>query len=406
MFLALWHYLKGYVIIKIVGFSTERFMNLAALRDIYLWDICPEGNGVKMKVGLKDFKKLRDCSRRTKCKIKIVKKKGLPFTLGRYKNRKFYSAGILIFVITLYVMSSFVWSVSVEGNDRVSSDEIIEFCKEEGLFEGQLKYKLDNKTLTQKLIAGFSDISWVAITTKGTDVTVSVVETLPEVAIEDDFQATDIVSNKACIIESISVSKGTPMVSAGDVVDVGDILVKSELIIKDGDLEVGKSYVHSKADIKGKNVIVKENSISLTYVQREYTGESKTDNKAIVGGYVLNLISPNLDGLWEKEDETEKTFKAGDTTIPFRIVTEKFLEYNDVDQQRTEDEAKALLEEIIKKQRQELEFEEIRILEEKTEFLVNNNEVKSKTIFNVIESIGTEQKITIPEEKDGTDINE
>ncbi len=35
----IWHYLKGYVIIKIEGLTLERFLNLAANKDIYLWDI-------------------------------------------------------------------------------------------------------------------------------------------------------------------------------------------------------------------------------------------------------------------------------------------------------------------------------------------------------------------------------
>ena len=44
MFLALWNYLRGYVIIYVTGFSVERFINLAVNRGIFIWDIIPERN--------------------------------------------------------------------------------------------------------------------------------------------------------------------------------------------------------------------------------------------------------------------------------------------------------------------------------------------------------------------------
>ena len=39
MFLALWYYLHGYVMITVSGFSVERFVNMATFRGIYLWNI-------------------------------------------------------------------------------------------------------------------------------------------------------------------------------------------------------------------------------------------------------------------------------------------------------------------------------------------------------------------------------
>ena len=53
MFLALWNYLRGYVIIYVTGFSVERFINLAVNRGIFIWDIIPERNRVIMNAVLK-----------------------------------------------------------------------------------------------------------------------------------------------------------------------------------------------------------------------------------------------------------------------------------------------------------------------------------------------------------------
>ena len=403
MFLALWHYLRGYVIIRVSGFSVERFMNLAAMKGVFLWDIKYLGTGTIMKVGIGDFKELRDCGRRTKCKVVIIKKIGFPFIIEKYKRRKFYTAGLFVFVGALYIMSSFVWSVNVKGNERVATKDIVEFCKEEGLYIGQAKVRLDNKALTKRIIAGFNDISWVAIVTKGTDVTITVVETLPKVTVEDSEGAIDIISKKACVVESISVSKGTPFVKAGDVVDEGDILVSSLLTIEDMDTEVGRKYVHSKAEIKGKSFFEKEYEYSFKYLKKVYTGEEKTDKILILGDYRINLISPNLKGLWEKEEEKEKNFKAGDVLLPLKVITEVFNEYTEEEIKRTEDEVKDLIYNDIERQRQDFEFNDAQVLDIKTEFFADEESIRCKIIFTIVEDIGVEKK---SDKKGEAEINE
>ena len=393
MFLVLWHYLCGYVIIKITGFSVERFINLASVKGVHLWDIHPGTTGITLKVGVGDFKELKDCARHTRCKISILEKKGIPFKIATYKKRRLYTAGIFVFVVTLYIMSSFIWSVTISGNERISTEEIVAFCHEEGLYVGQLRFKTDNKSLTHKLVSNFNDISWVAITTKGTEVTISIVETLPKVTIEDKDKEINIVSDAQCIIESISVSLGTARVSKGDVVNIGDILIASEVSLMDGELEVGKKYVYAKGEIKGKSFIIKENIVPLKFMDKQYSGEEKTDKILVIGKYVINIISPNLQGTWLLVGTEEKIFTIKDSILPFKIVTERFLRYNEVEKERTQEEAKAIANDAIYEQKQELEFNNMEILDVNTEFYIEEDIMKSKTVFTVIRHIGIEEQI-------------
>ena len=83
MFLALWNYLKGYVIIKVSGFSTERFINMASYRGIYIWDMKTYDGYIYIKVSLSGFKLLKECARKTGCKFEIVNRCGLPFFVYR-----------------------------------------------------------------------------------------------------------------------------------------------------------------------------------------------------------------------------------------------------------------------------------------------------------------------------------
>ena len=61
----IWLYLKGYVIIKIEGLTLERFLNLAATKDIYLWDIKRiDYTILKMKTTIEGFKSLKEIVKR------------------------------------------------------------------------------------------------------------------------------------------------------------------------------------------------------------------------------------------------------------------------------------------------------------------------------------------------------
>ncbi|MGL4790710.1 MAG: sporulation protein YqfD, partial [Anaerotignaceae bacterium] len=190
MFLRLWNYFNGYVIISVVGFSVERFINLAAIRGIYIWNIKKEKNRTTMNVSLRGFKKLKECGKKTKCRFKIIDKKGVPFVINKGKRRQVYTGGIFLFVCIIYILSTFTWTVSVEGNSRIPTEDILSFCTEQGLYAGSLKFKTDKREITKKLISNFPEISWVAINTKGTAVTITVVEIIEKTEFVDRLTPT------------------------------------------------------------------------------------------------------------------------------------------------------------------------------------------------------------------------
>ena len=88
MFLALWYYLHGYVMITVSGFSVERFVNMATFRGIYLWNIQPKGSCVQMNVSTKGYFLLEECAEKTGCQYNIICRCGLPALLKKYKKRK------------------------------------------------------------------------------------------------------------------------------------------------------------------------------------------------------------------------------------------------------------------------------------------------------------------------------
>ena len=72
------NYIFGYVRITVEGYYIERFINICTSKKIPIWNLKRE-KGVKLylNIGINDFKRLSEVSRKTKCKVKIKNKRGI-----------------------------------------------------------------------------------------------------------------------------------------------------------------------------------------------------------------------------------------------------------------------------------------------------------------------------------------
>lgn len=357
MFLVLWNYIRGYVIIYVTGFSVERFINLAANRGIFIWDVVPERNRVIMKASLKNIEKLKECGIKTGCRFEIDGEYGLPVFLKKCSKRKAYVGGVLSFAVVMYIMSSFIWTVKVVGAERINSEDIIESCKENGLAPGKLKYGLDLYELGKKLMLEYSDISWVALELEGTGVTVNIVETIPETQYVEREKPMDVIASSDGIIESIAVSAGSAVVKEGDEVKKGDLLISSAVPLRDGEEITGEKYVSASGEVKALKEYELEGISPLIYNEKVFTGKTKTDYSVNIGKNNINIVTPSDIEGYDVLSDDRMVFKIGDYTIPFGINKVVYGQSESVKKQRTEEEAEALARKQLEDKAEELVME-------------------------------------------------
>lgn len=116
--------------------------------------------------GIKDFKKLKDVARKTKCKITINSKCGMPFIMNRYRKRKIFGIFLISIICLIFAQSRFVWNIQVEGINRISEEEIIEELKKAGLDTGTPKSKINTKEIINQIRYDRNDIAWMNIDLK------------------------------------------------------------------------------------------------------------------------------------------------------------------------------------------------------------------------------------------------
>lgn len=219
-------YILGYVRISVEGYYIERFINICISKNILIWNVKREKSTyMHANVGINDFKALREISKKTKCKIKLNQKRGLPFLMNRYRKRKLFFILLIVISGAIYGTSKFVWNIQIEGTERIAQNEIIEKLSEYGLSVGTLKSKIDTQEIINKIRLERNDIAWMNIDLRGTNVIVKIVERTEKPEIIDPNECCNIVSNKKAQITRIIANTGTILVKPGDIVTENTILI-------------------------------------------------------------------------------------------------------------------------------------------------------------------------------------
>ncbi|HEX3032097.1 MAG TPA: sporulation protein YqfD, partial [Bacillota bacterium] len=165
----LWSWLVGFLVIRINGDSLEKFINMAASRGILIWDIRRlQGNSMLVRVRLSALRPLRHIRRRVGCRVKVVDKRGLPFYFWQMRRRKLLTVGAIMFLLTIYLLSSFVWFIDITGNKQVAKADILKALRSEGIREGVWRHSLDLKGAEKRLTGKVPDLAWAGLEMHGT----------------------------------------------------------------------------------------------------------------------------------------------------------------------------------------------------------------------------------------------
>ena len=291
LLLSLIRYIKGYLRISIIGYSPERFLNLCSHHHIYIWGLKPSGNRYEMYMSVAGFRKLKPIIKKTKTKVVILKRYGLPFFLHKYRKRKVFFAGAVGSVFAIYLMSCIIWNIHIEGNFTRTDETILEYLETQGVIHGMRKSKLDCAKIVRDIRKEFHDIIWVSASIEGTRLLIQVKEntdTMKEQEVNKEDLGTDLIASQDGKVVKIVTRSGMPKVKEGDRVKKGDVLVSGRIEILNDAKEVTEyQYQSADADVYIQSSFPYEDHISHIYEKKDYTDRKRTCLFVRMGDYIL-----------------------------------------------------------------------------------------------------------------------
>ncbi len=383
-------YVSGYVNIVIEGYYIEQFINICNNKQINLWNIKKE-NSIKVfaSIYIKDFKKLKQICKKTKCKIKIQSKKGLPFVVKKYKKRKFFFIFLLLIILTIIILSNFIWNIEIEGDIDIPKEEILELAKSEGLEIGKRKGAVDTKAVINKIRLERDDISWAGIEIDGTNATIKLVKADEKPEIINDDEYCNIVADKNAMILKVSAQNGTPLVKEGDIVTNGDVIVAGWMEGK----YTGKQYVHAQAEIQAKVWYTTTEKVYLQETKKVETGEAKSSYSVKINNFQINL--PKSLPKFQKYDTIEENKKLklfSNFYLPFELVKYTYKEYKEEQVVHSIEEAKQIGIDRAKESLQE-KIDGKEILDKQVKIITEKDYIEVEVTYEVKENIGIKEKI-------------
>ena len=383
-------YINGYVNILIEGYYIEQFINICNVRQINLWNIKKE-NSVKMfaNIQIGDFKKLKSICKKTKCKIKIQSKSGMPFVIKKYKKRKVFFIFLLLIVLVVFALSNFVWNIEIISDGDLPKEEIINIVKSEGLDIGKLKNTIDTKKIINQIRLKRNDVSWAGIEIVGTNAIIKLVKADEKPEIINDEEFCNIVADKDATILKISAQNGTPVVKDSAEVKKGDILIAGWMEGK----YTGKQYVHAQGEIQARVKYSSTEKVYLKETKKVETGESKTSYSVKINNFQINL--PKTLPKFKKYDTIEENKKIklfSNFYLPLELVKYTYKEYKEETIVHSIEEAKKQgVSQATEKLKDKIEGKEI--LNREVKVSLDADYMEIEVIYEVKENIGIKEKI-------------
>ena len=348
--IALIRYCRGYVRISVRGYAPERFMNLCANRAIVLWELNGHDGFYTMCISLSDFFKIRDIVHKTKTRVAVLEKRGLPFFLQDVRHRKMFLLGVFLCSAFLILMSQFIWAMEFDGNRMITEEELKRYLEDEGIRYGTPRHFFSAETLEKGLREAFEEITWASVSLQGTKLVVKIQEDiLPDTAQKQELSkfenGADLVASCSGTVVSILTRSGIPTVRPGDSVSRGDLLISGRIPVKNDD-ETVREYLSVVAD--GDVILETDYRVHLScpyaYQYKNYTGREKNRKFLTIGS--LRILFPPIRKNFVRQDivtQQNRLCLFGQLDLPIFAGSQTLREYLPVDARYDTDSAKKIL---------------------------------------------------------------
>ena len=225
--------------------------------------------------------------------------------------------GLILFLSLLFLNFNYLSKIVINGTERIDNNSIISFLNKKNIKTNSFFTYVNTEKLESELENNFSDISFISVIKKGTNIIINIKEKLYA---DEILEKQDIISKFDGQIIKLDIKQGTSKVKVGDSVKAGDILVEG-IMINDG------VSVNCKA--------IAEITMKVWY-KDSYNFEYETIERVRTGKYIENSyykIFNKTQAIKVKEIpfktydmQVKESYLFENNILPIKIYKEKFYE--------------------------------------------------------------------------------
>lgn len=390
------NYLRGTVRIKAVGAFPERLINLCAQRRVEFWAVdWLDGCTLELTVRTRGVRLLQELGGKIGCEITVLDRSGFPEFAGKFCRRYGFLIGLAGALCAVSLMSRFVLTIEITGNETVPDAVILQQLQYRGVRPGAYGPGLDRRQIEQEILLELGELSWMTINLHGTRVEVLVREAQKAPERIDEAGFYHVVADADGIVTHVEAESGAALVTVGDIVAKGDILISGVVTMEPpiySDLPTRYYNTHARGRVWCRTWRTLTAVIPLEASVKCHTGRAKTVWSVNFFGKRTEIFgnSSISDGNYDKITSVRQVTLPGGQLLPVCLVREEFREYEIQIVEVDLEEAEKLLEQRLMTCLSELVGEDGRALRVEYQTRVMNGLIHVRAEGECLEEIGQE----------------
>ncbi len=394
------NWFKGQILLEIKGFGKDRLINICKKNDVVIHNFNISDDSYIFQLSSKDYKKILDYNEKIKTTLEVRDKYGLPYFFYKYRKRKIFILCFLLFIISIFIFSNYIWNISIEGNELYTKEELTKNIIDEYVPMGTNKKDIDCNELEKALREQYKNIAWISCQIKGTNLIVNIEETIPTDQSITMTEPCNITAYKDAIITDIVINNGTRVVNIGDEIKKNDVLITGVVnIYNEYEELIESSYTAAKGTVWGIVEYEYSDELSMTTSDKTYTSNSKNTYSLNIGNNIIKLPFGKVNyNHYDVITESNKVKLFNNFYLPIGITKNTCKEYNLSSVKLSEDEALEIANKRLVLYIDNLKKKGVSILENNVTISIENDKCIASGTIVAKEVIGIPSKIDITQE--------
>ncbi|GAA0078765.1 sporulation protein YqfD [Clostridium sp. CTA-5] len=215
----------GKITIEVSSLMPEKILNILWHNGIYTSNITKvDITTVRFQVPFSVYKDVQHLVKKSKGKMRVVGKSDIIVLLILMKRKISLCIGGGVFLLSLYLLSNYVWAIDIETKNNLSPFEVRHELTSIGIKPGLKKGDINVYDVEKKLEDLSSEIMWVRARIEGSTLKV-VVEEKVNPPSRNKVMPEQVLAKMDGEVKRVFTFSGNSAVVPGDIVKSGDVLI-------------------------------------------------------------------------------------------------------------------------------------------------------------------------------------
>ena len=269
-------YIKAVVVVRAEGYFVERLINLCKINNINVWDIKYVTNGIiTFSISPKDYKRIKPFVKKSKCKVKIISRKGIYFDMFKYRKRRLAMYFLGFVFILVIVLSTFIWKINIYSDENIDKAKVQKLLNEINIKPLKNKLFISKGKISDYIRANMYEAAWVGVEIEGQSLNINIKSKIISKE-EDKTSIGNIVATKSGVITKIIAENGTALYKTGSYIEKGKVAIEGTI----------KSEYMDDIKVHASGIL---NAIVNYSFEKEYTYKEKIKEKTDKKRYGIGI---------------------------------------------------------------------------------------------------------------------